>query len=524
LNIRQLRLNPRRSAGQHKDYPVADLLASPHFAAPHPGAPRPPDPRAEWSPAARVPLPDLFAIITEYIEAGRLDAALRLLGHLLASHPDLPDALHLQGLISYKRGDLDRAIALMERSLTAGAVKSIYYRNISEVYRLRLDLDAALAAAQRAIALDPADPLGPFNLAMVHYDRMELPHCVAAARHALALRPDLPQAHMKLAQALLLGGAFAEGWAEYEWRYRIPGAQPLMPDATARHFAAPPWDGRPLPGQRLLLIADQGFGDVVMFARYIGWAKRRCPRLTLACSSDMLPVLRALYPTIPTICRWDDTPPHAAFCPLSGLPRLHGTRLHGTRLDRIPPATPSLRANPIAAATWRARLDAHIPPGQLRVGLAWAGRPTHANDHHRSTHLAALAPLADIPGITLVSLQKGPAAAQAAQFPGLIDITADLTDFADTIAMIDGLDLVITVDTAIAHIAGAMARPTWVMLPFAPDWRWLTTRQDSPWYPSLRLFRHPAPRRWDLVAAELAVQLNRYLANGGQNPVEGASL
>jgi hypothetical protein len=505
LNIRQLRLNPRRHAGQLKDHAVAN-------------APDRLDPPARQSPGlstghpamATLPVPELFAVIGEYIDAGRIDAASRLLGHLLASHPDLPDALHIQGLISYK---LESATRLMARSLAAGAVKSVYYRNISEVHRLQLRPDAALAAARRAIALDPADPLGPFNLAMVHYDRMELPSCVAAARHAVALRPDQPQAHMKLAQALLLDGAFAEGWDEYEWRYRIPGAQPLMPDATARQFAAPAWDGRALAQHTLLLIADQGFGDVVMFARYIAWARHRCPSLIIACSGEMLPVLRALFPTIPTLCRWDDVPPHAAVCPLSGLPRLHGTRL-----DTIPPMTPPLRAAIPSAAHWRARLDAQIPPGRLRVGIAWAGRPSHANDHNRSTTLAALAPLGDIAGIALVSLQKGPAAAQAPQLPGLIDINAQLDTFGDTMAVIDGLDLVVTVDTAVAHIAGAMGRPAWVMLPFAPDWRWLTTRQDSPWYPSLRLFRHPAPRRWDRVVAELASELNRFVANGRHSP------
>jgi len=177
----------------------------------------------------------------------------------------------------------------MERSIAEGGVKSAHFRNLSEVYRLQARLDEALAAARRAVALDPADPLGPFNLAMVHYDRLETEACIAAARHSLDLRPNLPQSHMKLAQAHLLRGEFEPGWAEYEWRYQIPGAQPLMPKTDK-----PQWDGRELPEGCVLLVADQGFGDVVMFsaispgcasasATWRWRAARKCCRRWRAC-------------------------------------------------------------------------------------------------------------------------------------------------------------------------------------------------------------------------------------------------
>ncbi len=463
-------------------------------------------------PAVPVPLTELFAVVTEYLEAGRLDAAERMLGHVLAASPTLPDALHMKGLIAFRRGRVAEAGTLMERAIAGGGGKAAYFRNISEVYRLQVRLDEALAAARRAISLDPSDPLGPFNLAMVHYDRLETAACIAAARHSVELRAKLPQAHMKLGQALLLGGDFGPGWDEYEWRYQIPGAQPLMPPSFTAHHKRPQWDGRPLDGQRLLMIGDQGFGDVIMFARYIPWARERCPEAVLACSAEMRPVLEGMFPDLRLMTRWDDCPEHAAFIPLSGLPRLHGTRL-----DNIPATVPYLRADPDKARLWRERLDAQIPPGLRRVGIAWAGRPTHNNDLNRSISLETLAPVAALDGIALVSIQKGPATSQIAGYAGhapLIDLDKQIGDFTDTMAIIDGLDLLLTVDTAIGHFAGAMGRPAWVMLPYAPDWRWMLGRGDTPWYPTLRLFRHPAPRRWDLLVPEVAAELRRFLAAG----------
>ncbi len=461
-------------------------------------------------PANGVPVPagEIFAVATEYVEAGRLDAAERMLGHILAVAPAQPEALHLKGLIAFRRGRTDEAAVLMERSIAEGGIKSAHFRNLSEVYRLQAKLDQALAAARRAIALDPADPLGPFNLAMVHYDRMEVAPCIAAARHSLDLRANLPQSHMKLAQALLLSEDFGPGWDEYEWRYQIPGAQPLMPPGMHTPDRAQ-WDGKPLGDKILLLIADQGFGDVVMFSRYIAWAREICPNLVVACSVEMMSILASMYPGIPLFNRWDEIPAYAAYCAFSGLPRLHGTRI-----DNIPAPIPYLHADPVRADLWRKRLDAQIAPGLRRVGIAWAGRPTHNNDLNRSIHLDTLAPLFDIDGVALVSLQKGPAVSQIATYKGrapLIDLDKQITDFDDTVAILDGLDLLICVDTAVGHFAGAMGRPAWVMLPHAPDWRWLMSRRDTPWYPTMRFFRHPAPRRWDMVVPAVAAELKRFV-------------
>jgi len=456
-------------------------------------------------PAAPVPVGEIFAIAQEYIEANRLDAAERMLGHILAPFPNHGDSLHAAGLIAYRRGRLDDALAMMERGLSAGATRSSHWRNLSEVYRLVGRLDDALASARRAVTLDPADPLGPFNLAMVLYDRLELSACIAAARHCLDLRPNLPQGHMKMAQVLLLTGDLAPAWEHYEWRYQIPGAAALMPPTDRKQ-----WDGRPLSGERLLLIGDQGYGDVLMFARYIPWAKGRADTLSLACSREMEPTLQRMFPGLDTHTQWDRIPPYTCFCPLSGLPRLHGTTL-----ATIPPVGPAYRAEPALAAKWKARLNRDIPPDLRRVGIAWAGRPTHNNDRNRSLPLSAFSPVGAVDGVALVSLQKGPAAAQAKTWDGralLFDLDAEIETFEDTAAIIEGLDLVLCVDTAIVHLAGMLGKPAWVMLPFAPDWRWLTGRTDTPWYPTVRLFRSPAPKRLDGAIEEAAKALAGFVA------------
>jgi hypothetical protein len=447
-----------------------------------------------------VPAGEIYVVATEYVDAGRLDAADRMVGHLLAAVPGHSDGLHLAGLIAFRRGRWQDALTLMERAAGQGAMKGVHLRNMAEVYRQLGRLDEAVDAARRGAAMDPGDPLGPFNLAMVEYDRLRIEDCIQAAREAIRRKPDLPEAQMKLGQSLLLSGDFQPGWDAYEHRYRIPGAAPLMP-ATTR----PQWDGTPIGDGRLLLIADQGYGDVIMFGRLARWAQDRCPNVTVACSPEMRGIVAQLAPGAGIVIRWEDCPEYVAFCPLSGLPRLAGLTL-----EALPGQVAYLSPDPALVQTWAARLDAALPPGTRRVALAWAGRPTHNNDRNRSIHLNQLAPLARVPGLSFVSLQKGPAAAQCRDWQGeatLLDLDAEITSFEDSAAILQSVDLLVAVDTSVVHLAGALGRPARVMLPFAPDWRWLLERTDSPWYPSVQLFRQKAPRDWDGLIAEVAASL-----------------
>ncbi len=450
----------------------------------------------------KVPLPigEVLRIANEYERDGRLDDAKRLLDHILSVSPNQGDALHLAGIVAFRNGDIEGALELMQRSLTFGIDTPLYLRNICEVYRSLGRLDEALATARRATELAPADPLCLHNQAIIHYHRLELDEALDCAGHALRIDPNMPGAHFVRAEALLLRGDWQEGWDEYEWRFRIAGAAPLMPPTSK-----PQWDGSAFSDKPLLLIADQGFGDVIQFARYMPWAADRCPDIVLACSSEVQPILRQIAPNARQFAQWDDMPDYAAFCALSGLPRLAGTRA-----ETIPAPIPYLRADPRRVSRWADRLSGLVPGGYRRVGVIWAGRPTHNNDRNRSALLADFMPLASVAGIALLALQKGPKTSQAGGYYGLaplINLGAEIDDYDDTMAILENLDLLVTVDTSVAHLAGAMGRPVWIMLPRVPDWRWLLGRSDTPWYPTARLFRQRTVRQWDDVVKRIAEEL-----------------
>jgi hypothetical protein len=435
--------------------------------------------------------------------AGRLENekdyafADRLLERALAAAPDQPDALHLSGIVAFRLGRREEALTKIERAIARGIDIRLYLRNISEVYRALGRFDDALNAALRASALAPDDPVCLHNLAVIQYHRLELDDCIASAERALKINAFLPGPHFQLAEALLLRGEWERGWEEYQWRFDLPGNAPLMPATTQ-----PRWDGTPFDDGTLLLVADQGFGDVIQFSRYIPWAAERCPNIAVATATEMIPMLRQVYPAAKVFNDWRTAPPFRAFRAMSGLPALHGTRP-----DHVPGQEPYLRADPVRAAAWKDRLNRLTPTASRRIGIVWAGRPTHNNDRWRSASLAAFAPLAALPGVALVSLQKGPTAAQAGGYFGaapLVNIGAEIVDYEDTMAIIESLDLLVTVDTSVGHVAGAMGKKVLVLLARAPDWRWMLERTDTPWYPSMTLVRQTTTGVWSDVMAKAA--------------------
>jgi len=389
--------------------------------------------------------------------------------------------------------------------------------DLCEIRRREGRLDEAAAHGRHAVVSDPGDAAGWYNLGVALYDRLEVEASITCERRAVRLRPDWPGPHFELAEGLLLSGRLEEGWREYEWRWRLPGVPPLVPPAILERSgqAAPRhWDGTSLPGGTLLLIADQGFGDTIQFARYLPMAAALCPNLVVACSPEMLPVIRSLPSGHTAFTAWEEAPAFDAYTALSSLPGLFGTTL-----DTIPAPVPYLRAEPDRVERWRDRLDGLLPRGYRRVGLVWAGRPTHGNDRNRSLNLTRLGPVFALEKTVLVSLQKGPAQAEAARIYGaapLVNLGPELESFADTMAVLALLDHTLCVDTAVAHLAGAMGRPTAVLLPYAPDWRWLLSRSGTPWYPTVTLHRQPAPGRWEeaVRSAVMAVTGNNLKASG----------
>ena len=439
-------------------------------------------------------------------QARRFGEATGICDDVLAAAPDHAPALALLGMIAAHTNDPERGISLLERAVTAQPGVASWNANLGTLYRTVYRMQDALRVGQEAIRLDPqnADHLVSLSLAFTDVDDRE--HAIACLLRALGLKPDHADAHLALGQNLLAIGEFEPGWREYEWRNQTEAGKGTLPTMTS---AA--WNGMSIPNGRLLMVGDQGYGDTIQFARYIPIVAKRCQELILGCSAELAPLLATL-PGVHEYChRWTDVPGHAVHCRLSSVPGL----LHTTP-DTIPAGISYLFADPVRVAAWRERLDAGLPSATYRIGLAWSGRPTHPNDRRRSLALARLAPLAGVGGVSFVSLQKPLPPSDLASmslFPGLSDIAGD---FGETAAMIVNLDLVISVDTAMAHLAGALGKPVWILLPKAADWRWMIERSDSPWYPTARLFRQKNPGDWEPVMAEAAAALAERVRAGAQ--------
>ena len=356
-------------------------------------------------------------------------------------------------------------------------------------------LDKALARYQQALALRP-------NYAEVHYNRGftlqeqgKLDEAVASYEQALALRPDYANALLARATCYLAEGDYERGWRTYEGRLRIPG--------FITQHNLPRWQGEPLAGRSLLLLAEQGLGDTVHFVRYARLLKKRGARLVLAAPAALGPLL-ANHPDLDELFILGSAGelPRCDFC----LPLLSAPGAFLTTASTIPAEVPYLWADPELTDQWRRQL------GEIagyKIGILWQGSSHYPSDRLRSVPLAHFAPLASLPGVRLISLQKGSGSEQLAtvDFP-VLDLSSRLDEaagpFMDTAAVLRGLDLVVTVDTVIAHLAGALGVPVWVALQFSPDWRWLRGRDDSPWYPTMRLFRQSRFGDWPPVFERMA--------------------
>ncbi|AUN32046.1 tetratricopeptide repeat protein [Niveispirillum cyanobacteriorum] len=362
-------------------------------------------------------------------------------------------------------------------------------------------LDDARQAFDAAIAIDRDNLPAHLNLGTLLRDLGDDEGTERCYQRSLQLAPSMPVVHWQRAQARLIAGDFVEGWQEYEWRWGMPG---FSLSAVLR--ALPIWDGSGLSlGSILLVHAEQGHGDSLQFVRYLPLLRARGLKVLLQVQPALVRLFRESLPSDIDVERLGSPVPETVSCrcPLLGLPLRLGTR----NLADIPVQVPYLSALSDRRGLWRQRL--RDLPG-LRVGLVWAGDSREgdpraaATDKRRSLSLSQLSPLSTLPGLTFVSLQKGPKASQAAQAPfPLYDWTDELTDFADTAALVSELDLVIGVDTAVIHLSAALARPTWVLSRFDGCWRWLRHRADNPWYPDLRLFRQTQWADWRGVIAEL---------------------
>ena len=444
-------------------------------------------------------------------QAKRLNEAAGICDDVLAMFPEHPAGLALLGIVRSMQNDHERGIVLLERAVQLRPGNASWYAHLSSMQRATNRIDQALVSGQESVRLDPNNADHLVNLSLIFTDADDREKSAACLLRALGLNHKHADGHLAMAQNLLAQGNFEAGWMEYEWRNETEAGKLTMPAMTSA-----PWNGMRIPNGRLLLVGDQGYGDTIQFARYIRQAAERVQEIVLGCSEEMAPLLRDI-PGVTQFChRWTDVPGHAAHCRLSSLPYLFGTKP-----DAIPAPIPYLKADPARIAAWGERLAAALPPGVRRIGLAWTGRPTHPNDKRRSVPLSQLLPLADLGPAAFVSLQKPMPARDAehiSRFAHMTDLSNDLTNFGETAAVIENLDLIITVDTSMGHLSGALGKPVWILIPKAADWRWMLDRSDSPWYPSARLFRQDKAGQWEPVLVALRHTLQVELAT----PLEAA--
>jgi tetratricopeptide (TPR) repeat protein len=370
--------------------------------------------------------------------------------------------------------------------------------------------DEAMEAYARALEVKPGYVSALNNLARLYRERGNLAMARRLYETSIALAPDAADAHWGLAFVHLLAGEMAEGWKEYAWRWDLETA----PDA--RVFAAPRWDGVCRHGMTLLLVCEQGLGDALQFVRYASVLAAQGVRVILEVPESLTRVMHTVPGVDRVAIRGSTLPAHDAYCMLLDLPQLWGTVV-----ETVPVAVPYLRA-PEDQGYWDAVL--RRDPQGLRIGIAWTGSPGHIDDHRRSCDPQWMVPLAGMDGIVLYNVQKGlePSAVPGALRTRWRDHSMAFTDVGATAGLVARLDLVITVDTMAAHLAGALGVPVWLMLPHAPDWRWMLDRADTPWYPAMRLFRQRSPRNWEQVMDDVLAALRLYIAqrtqeaNGGR--------
>jgi tetratricopeptide (TPR) repeat protein len=501
---------------------------------------------------------ELLATAVRHHRAGDLDAAEALYLRILRASPTQIDSLHLLGLIASQRGRYDAAIELIGRAIALKPDFADFRTNLAAALKAAGRLEEAEAECRQAIALAPSakayyalgtvlqlqgrsaeaveaqrqtltlnpnyaeahtnlgvalqalgrideaarehewvvaakpnTPHAHYNLGLIRQEQGRPQEAIACYRQAVALNPDYADAHWNEALQHLALGEYDTGWTQYEWRWRRQGY-------PAKRFAERDWDGGSLTGRTILLTAEQGFGDTFQFIRYAALVKKRAGTVIVECQPELKQALAYTAGIDRLVGQGETLPAFDRHAAMLSLPRLLGTDL-----KTIPADVPYIRPDPLRVAVWRGQ----IKRGTGRnVGLVWRGNPKNSDDRKRSMDAATIARLCDLPGVNWFNLQIDASPeeiALLARHGRFRDCGPALSDWADTAALIAMLDLVITVDTAVAHLAGAMGRPVWVMLSAIPHWSWLRERADSPWYPTARLFRQQRLGEWDSVIAEI---------------------
>ena len=433
-----------------------------------------------------------LAAAERHLQAGQLGMAEAVCRQILAAHPSDAHALHLIGVIAGEAKRYELALAFINKAVAIDNRRASFHTSLGRAYRMLGRLCEAVRSCRHALQISSTFAEAHYELGSALYEQGDVLGAITHCRRTIDLKPNHAKAHDRIAAAHLVLGNFESGWREYEWRRREP-----------RGFSQPQWCGEPLQGERILLHAEEGFGHTLQWVRYVPLVKARGGRVVL----EVQPELHRLLAHVPgpevVVARGVPLPEFSWHCPLPSLPFAFRTK----------PTTIPAKVPYVSIA-----LDCSVgvANGPLGVGLVWASKPTRKGNRIRSLpHFSLLAPILEIDQVKFVSLQKGPAAAQSlnsTQGSRLIDLALSFRDFLDTATAIHELDLVISCDTAVIHLAGAMGKPVWVLLPYVADWKWLLNRDDSPWYPTARLFRQPTLGAWAPTIERVAVELRRLVA------------
>ena len=455
----------------------------------------------------------------------RLKEAEALYRQILARNPDHPEATHLLGLVALQCGYPEPAIELMARSVNLSPNIPYFHNNIAEAFKAAKRWDFAVQAYENFLKLVPNDRDGMHSLGVAQDRAGRTNDAIVTLLRAMSLHPNFPKPYMSYgaiverqsryeealknfekactlksdyakaraarAGAWLRIGDYARGWPEYEWRWRVerfPGRRPAQ--------NVPLWNGAGLAGKTILLYHEQGLGDTIMFARYIPLVAGRGGRVVVEAPPPLVDLVSTVSGVQDVVIPNGPPATYDVQLPLLSLPSVFGTTM-----ETIPRDLPYLKVPEDRKTAWASRIP---DDGQKKIGLCWAGGQTQP---HRSIPTPLLAPLTQIPGVRWVNLTKEPLPDQLPPSFDLLDPMPDVKDFADTAAVLDRLDLVITIDTCVAHLAGALGKLTWTLLARHSDWRWLLDREDSPWYATMRLFRQPDHGDWQSVIARVVGEL-----------------
>jgi len=428
---------------------------------------------------------------------GKLNEAETIYKNILDKAPSNTDALHLLGVIKHQLGNHKEAIEKITKAIQLKS-SAIYYGNLGMAYNALGKDEEAAESFKKALEINPRYEkayLAHYNLGIYFKDKGEILRALEHYNKSIELN-DFPEAHWNKSLVLLLLGRFKEGWREYNYRFK------KEKPSDNRVFLKPEWKGELLKGKKILILSEQGFGDNIQFIRYIPQVKEKRAYIILECKKELIKLFKSLE--IDDIVEKSKIIPnveHDFYIHLMSLPGIFNTDLTSI------PNNPYLKADKELAEKFRAKLNSE----KFKIGIVWTGNPQQENDKTRSTTFEKFKTL-KIPGVELFSLQIWNASKQLdSQYT--VDLSNEINDFADTAAIIENLDLIISVDTSVAHLTGAMGKPVWTLLSFIPDWRYMLERKDCPWYPSMKLFRQKSPGDWSSVFEEVKKELETLVKN-----------